>query len=216
MYYEQRFRFDTLIQKLTSLLFITGAMVFLYPLKAQNIPTDTLIHADSLVPLPTARAGTVDSSFITEHSHRKAVLYSLILPGLGQAYNKKYWKIPFIYGGAGAFLYYVSFNQMKYKKFRNALFDNQVTQDPVEIDGYIYNYNDLNTGRDYFRRYRDISIAGLAAMYLLNVIDAMVDAYFVRYDITDDLSLKMKPAVIQNTGLEGETASLGFRINISF
>lgn len=216
MYYEQRFRFDTIIRKLICFLLITGVVVFLYPLKAQNIPTDTLIHADSLVPLPTARTGIADSSFITEHSHRKAVLYSLILPGLGQAYNKKYWKIPFIYGGAGAFLYYVSYNQMQYKKFRTALFEQQVTQDPVEIDGYIYNYRDLNTGRDYFRRYRDISIAGLAAMYLLNVIDAMVDAYFVRYDITDDLTFKMKPAVIQNSGLEGETASLGFRINISF
>jgi hypothetical protein len=105
---------------------------------------------------------------------------------------------------------------MKYKKFKDALFDNQFTEDPATIDGFEYKYSDLDNGRDYYRRYRDLSIAGLAAIYLLNVIDAMVDAYFVRYDITDDLSLKLEPAVIQNTGVMGETASLGFRINIGF
>jgi hypothetical protein len=178
-------------------------------------PADTFIHADSLVPLPTARMQR-DTSYISHHDPRKAVIYSLILPGLGQIYNRKYWKIPFIYGGAGAFLYYVSYNQMQYRKFRNALFENKATNADAVIDGYSYKFSDLDNGRDYFRRYRDISIAGLAGMYLLNVIDAMVDAYFVRYDITDDLSLKLEPAVIQNTGIMGETASLGFRINIGF
>jgi len=210
---------------------MTGA-IFLFPkVYCQNQPADTTTsriqapssprqQPDTLngfreVTDPSDTARVIDS-YVNDHSTRKAVMYSLICPGLGQVYNKKYWKIPFIYGGGGAFLYYVTYNQMKYKKFRNALFDQQQTQNPVVIDGYEYKYTDLDNGRDYYRRYRDLSVAGLAAMYLLNVIDAMVDAYFVRYDISDDLSLKLEPAVMQNIGLMGETASLGFRINIGF
>ncbi|HLO58368.1 MAG TPA: DUF5683 domain-containing protein [Bacteroidales bacterium] len=155
---------------------------------------------------------------IHHHSPQKAVIYSLICPGLGQVYNKKYWKIPFIYGAGGAFLYYITYNQTKYKKFRNALFENPASRpdDVFVIDGYPYKYSTLPIGRDYYRRYRDLSIAGFAAIYLLNVIDAMVDATFFEYDISDDLSMKVEPAVIQNIGTTGITASLGLRINIGF
>lgn len=168
-------------------------------------------RADSL-------AQATPDTVIHHHSPQKAVLYSLICPGLGQVYNKKYWKIPFIYGAGGAFLYYISYNQTKYKKFRNALFENPSSSpdDVFVIDGYPYRYSSLPTGRDYFRRYRDLSVAGLAAIYLLNVIDAMVDATFFEYDISDDLSMKVEPAVIQNMGTMGITASVGFRINIGF
>ena len=79
-----------------------------------------------------------------------------------------------------------------------------------------YPYDTLEQGRDYYRRYRDLSVAGLAAIYLLNVIDAMVDAQFFNYDISDDLSMKVEPAVMQNIGLMGTTASVGLRINIGF
>lgn len=208
-------------------MLLTGAVPVLSPISAQDQPSgpqgkrpanneNRNIQPDSLNIL-IENQDTIPSVQINEkHSPQKAVLYSLICPGLGQIYNKKYWKLPFIYGGAGAFLYYVNYNQMKYKKFRTALFENQTSKEAVIIDGYLYEYDNLDNGRDYYRRYRDISIAGLAGMYLLNVIDAMVDAYFVRYDISDDLSLKLEPAVIQNTGLVGETASYGFRINIDF
>jgi hypothetical protein len=231
----RRTRFVSFTYKLFSCLVLAGTM-FLFPVvHCQNQPDSNASHTgpDSTINPSGNQQSTRNKAaarslrqelpdttvnFIShpEHSPRKAVMYSLIFPGLGQIYNKKYWKIPFIYGGTGAFLYYVSYNQLKYKKFRNALFDQQQTQNPVVIDGFLYDYENLDNGRDYYRRYRDLSIAGLAAMYLLNVIDAMVDAYFVNYDITDDLSFKLEPAVIQNTGLVGETASLGFRINIGF
>jgi hypothetical protein len=153
---------------------------------------------------------------VHDHSVRKAVIYSLVCPGLGQIYNKKPWKIPFIYGAGGTFMYYIVFNQMKYKKFRDALFDEQLTKRNVIIDGGQYEYDNLGRASEYFRRYRDLSVAGLAAIYLLNIVDAMVDAQFFYYDISDDLSLKVQPSVIQNIGLAGPTASLGLRINIGF
>jgi len=150
---------------------------------------------------------------IHRHTPQKAVMLSLICPGLGQIYNKKYWKLPIIYGAGGAFAYFVVFNQMKYVKFRDALIDNLSTQEPAVIDGYSYKYSSLELGRDYYRRYRDLSIAGLGAIYLLNIIDAMVDAHFFYYDVSDDLSMRLEPALIENPGI---SAALGFRINLEF
>ncbi len=184
-------------------LIIAGLLVVCPVAKAQQ---ETLIVAsqDTLTLLP--------DSVVRKHSPRKAVMYSLICPGLGQIYNKKYWKIPFIYGAGGAFLYYINYNQTKYKKFRNAIYNETDTQQRVVIDGYAYDYEDLDIARDYYRRYRDLSIAGLAAIYLLSAIDAMVDAHFFYYDITDNLSMRIQPAV-ENPG---SYASLGFKINFGF
>lgn len=155
------------------------------------------------------------AAVIKKHSPRKAVMYSLICPGLGQVYNHKYWKLPIIYGAGGAFAYFIIYNQNKYEKFRDSYVNNKGAgqNDEFFIDGIPYEYRNLSRGRDFYRRYRDLSIAGLGAIYLLNVIDAMVDAYFFNYDISDDLSLKMEPALIQGPGI---TASLGFRINLGF
>lgn len=154
----------------------------------------------------------IPDTLVRNHSPRKALMYSLICPGLGQVYNKKYWKIPFIYGAGGAFLYFINYNQTKYKKFRDARFDERDTQRAVEIDGYLYQYNNLEIAQDYFRRYRDLSIAGLAAIYLISAIDAMVDAHFFYYDISENLSMRIQPAV-ENPG---DFATLGFKINFGF
>lgn len=179
----------------------------------QHVPVSAQIRTDSAT-VDTVRPS--QGSSLRTHSVKKAVIYSLICPGLGQIYNKKYWKIPFIYGAGGAFMYYINYNQDKYKKFRTALFDNRQTQNPAVIDGYEYQYESLENGMNYYRRYRDLSVAGTAAIYLLNVIDAMVDASFFYYDISDDLTMRVEPAVIQNIDNIGTTASLGFRINIGF
>ncbi|MFO7369115.1 MAG: DUF5683 domain-containing protein [Bacteroidales bacterium] len=160
-----------------------------------------------------------DTTFITavikKHSPHKAVMYSLICPGLGQVYNKKYWKLPIIYGAGGAFAYFILYHQDKYEKFRDTYNNNQGAdgKDKFLIDGLYFSYSNLSRIQDTYRRWRDLNIAGLGALYLLNVIDAMVDAYFFNYDISDDLSLKMEPALIQGPGV---TASLGFRINLGF
>jgi TM2 domain-containing membrane protein YozV len=149
------------------------------------------------------------------HSPRKAVIYSLICPGLGQIYNKKYWKLPIIYGAGGAFVYFIVFNQMKYAKFRDTYINNTGAEadDVFRIDGLKYRYSILPRGRDYYRRYRDLSVLGMGAIYLLTVMDTMVDAYFFSYDVSDDLTMKLEPAIIEGPGI---TASVGFRINLGF
>jgi hypothetical protein len=146
------------------------------------------------------------------HSPRKAVIYSAVLPGLGQIYNGKYWKLPIIYGAGGALAYAVGYNQLKYTKFRDA-YANGNPQEKALIDGQYYDYEVLPRGRDYYRRYRDLSVIGFGLLYFLNVVDAMVDAHFFYYDVSDDLSLRIEPAVLDDQGL---TSAVGFRINIGF
>jgi hypothetical protein len=172
--------------------------------------------AQNKKPTPVKNADTI--SVVKKHSPQKAVVYSLICPGLGQIYNKKYWKLPFIYGAGGTFVYFISYNQLKYVKFRDAYIDyksntSASSKEYTKIDGANYRNSILATGRDYYRRYRDLSVLGLGAIYLLNVVDAMVDAHFFNYDVSDDLSMHIGPTLIEDPSL---TASLGLGIKLYF
>jgi hypothetical protein len=150
---------------------------------------------------------------VRKHSPQKAIIFSLICPGLGQVYNKKYWKLPIIYGAGGAFAYFIGFNQLKYTKFRDAYINGSLTKEPVLIDGAYYRYDILPRGRDYYRRYRDLSVLGLGAIYFLNIVDAMVDAHFFYFDVSDNLTMRLEPVLIESPGM---IATLGFRINLGF
>jgi hypothetical protein len=153
-----------------------------------------------------------DSTHFKYPNPRTATLLSAIVPGLGQIYNKKYWKLPLIYGAGSAMIYAINYNQTKYQKFRDA-YNSGKPEQTYLIDGYEYNYDQLPYGRDFYRGYRDLSVFGFAAVYLLNVIDAMVDAYLTRFDVSDDLSLKIQPAIVNNFDL---TASVGIKFSIGF
>ncbi len=153
-----------------------------------------------------------DSIHIRYPNPKTATLLSVIVPGLGQVYNKKYWKIPLIYGAGSAMIYAINYNQTKYHKFREAYNTGKPEQNYI-IDGYVYSYEQLPYGRDFYRGYRDLSVFGFAAVYLLNVVDAMVDAYLARFDVSDDLSLKIQPAIVDNFNL---TASVGIKFSIGF
>jgi len=146
------------------------------------------------------------------HLPQKAISYSAILPGLGQAYNNKYWKIPIIYGAGGALIYYINYNHQKYKKFRDAYMNNS-GQEQVLIDGRYYSYTILPRGRDYYRKYRDYCVLGFAAIYALNIIDALVDAHFFYYDVSDDLSMQIKPALIHDPA---SVNAMGIAFHIGF
>ncbi len=150
---------------------------------------------------------------------RKATILSTIFPGAGQIYNGSYWKLPIVYGGFATFAYVISFNNRGYQRFKTAY--NALTDDnPDTVDEFngAYSADRLQNTRDSFRRYRDMGIVYLAGFYLLNIIDAHVDAYLRRYDISDDLSMRIEPTVDQSIYLpaEGRSASvvgLGMKIN---
>jgi len=140
---------------------------------------------------------------ISQHSPHKATIYSMVLPGLGQAYNHKYWKIPVVYAGFGVLAYYISTNNTEYQKFKKAytyVVNGDSTAPPP--NSYVKRYNKSSTsllaGKDYYRRRLELSYICTAAWYILNVLDATVDAHFFDYDISNDLTLRVEPVITPN------------------
>mgnify|MGYP000976669704 CR=1 FL=1 len=144
---------------------------------------------------------------IIEHSPRKATIYSAVLPGLGQIYNRKYWKLPLIYGGFATFGYFINFNNDQYIKYRSAYADfsddDPNTKSYEKLDAYpAYLKQDklsqfktaLKSAKDGARRNRDLVVISTAVFYAANIIDASVDAHFFNFDIGDDLTINWIPA----------------------
>lgn len=130
------------------------------------------------------------------HSPTKATLFSAVLPGLGQLYNRKYWKIPVVYAGIGVIYYFAYTNGNEYRVVRDAY--NYVSNgDTYETDNkyVIYSATDLQTLRDYYRRNMELSWIVMGVWYVLNIIDATVDAHLFDYDIGDNLSLHLEPVI---------------------
>ena len=117
-------------------------------------------------------------SLVKKHSPTKATLLSLVLPGAGQYYNKKYWKIPVIYAGLVGMGYLAHFNNDLYKQYKSA-YEMRIDEDPNTIDEYegIYSDDDLLTLKKYYRRNRDLSYIVGGIIYVLNILDADVDAH---------------------------------------
>ncbi len=127
---------------------------------------------------------------------RKATILSAIFPGAGQIYNGSYWKLPIVYGGFAILGYIIDFNNRGYQRFKTA-YNYATDGDDSTVDEFNGAYSDtvLENTRNSYRRYRDMGIVYLAGFYLLNIIDAHVDAYLRRYDISDNLSMKIEPTV---------------------
>ncbi len=127
----------------------------------------------------------------------KASMYSAVLPGLGQAYNGKYWKIPIIYGGFTGLGAMVVFYDKGYVRYRTA-FHYRTDGNPVTIDEFAddprYTPEILTSFKDFYRRQRDQSIIFMFAFYALNIIDATVDAHFLNFNVSEDLSFRLEPA----------------------
>lgn len=123
---------------------------------------------------------------------RKATIMSACLPGLGQIYNRKYWKAPVIYVALGGLGYWGVTNQIKYKYYGDnltALHDD----DANTVNETLYTSDQLVTQKRYYRKYRDYAIIAGALVYLINIIDANVDAHLKTFDVSDDLSLQVNP-----------------------
>ncbi len=168
---------------------------------------------------------------IKPHSPHKASLYSAVLPGLGQAYNKKYWKIPILYAGFAGLVYAIDFNTRNYNMYRRGYRDfliqdpnnrsyleiiegTTITAEDVENDGRYADWfeNTLENGKDYYERWRNLSYVGFALVYIINIIDASVDAHFKTFDVSDDLSMRIEPIV--NPGFGNN--SIGLQLKLVF
>lgn len=129
------------------------------------------------------------------HSVRKATILSTILPGAGQVYNRKYWKVPLVYAALGATAYYINYNNKNYKQYNDALIRRYDSDNTNELFTEISNDN-LRILSDGYRRNRDLSFAAATIVYVLNIIDAHVDAHLYTFNVSDDLTLKVEPAFV--------------------
>jgi hypothetical protein len=123
---------------------------------------------------------------------RKATIMSACLPGLGQIYNHKYWKAPVIYAALGGLGYWGVTNQKKYRYYSDNL--RYANDDDLNTtNATLYNNDQLIAQKRYYRKFRDMSIMLGALVYAINIIDANVDAHLRTFDVSDDLSLQLKP-----------------------
>jgi len=165
----------------------------------------------------------------------KATMMAVVLPGLGQIYNRKYWKVPVVYAVFGGLIYSAGFNSSQYNTYMNAYQDftdadrktdsylkiiknaEQSTYDPVV---YPDTYNPSSASYykdgmlrmvDYYKRYRDLSYIGIAGWYLLSILDANVDASLFNYDISDNLDIAVVPVQLP---LPGGFAGAGLNVSL--
>lgn len=197
-----------------------GDSVFLE--SADSVARAVMKAADSLS-LDTSEEVIVKEPF--KPNPTKAVIFSAIVPGLGQIYNRQYWKLPILYGGLMGCFYAITWNNKNYSDYTDAYW--AVTR--PEEDKFLENvdswlpymrgsidsddreallakqkdtnfHNQLKHRRDYFRRFRDMSIFIGVGVYVLGILDAYVDAHLFDFDISPDLSMRVEPVVAPSNG----------------
>jgi len=162
---------------------------------------------------------------------KKALWLALVIPGGGQIYNRKYWKLPIVYGGFIGCMYAMSWNDMMYKDYAQAYLD-LMDSDPgtqsynqfLHLGAKITKSNEdrykdiFKKRKDRYRRWRDLSFFVMVGVYALSVIDAYVDAELSVFDISDDLSLRVEPTIMNNHGSSNpiNASSLGLQCSLNF
>jgi hypothetical protein len=155
--------------------------------------------------------GTIDTK--PEEVPKIAFVRSLLLPGWGQITNKQYYKLPFIYGSAAAGIYFIHTNNQKFKEFKGYLVtmnDSKTTEILINERGP-YSYSIVNTAAKQYRRWKQGTVIGFSLGWLLFAVESNVSAHLKTFDISDDISLKMKPTVFSVGGKN----ALGLNLNIN-
>ncbi len=198
-----------------------------------RIDGDSLLAADSLT--------LIAADSLTRHhkrdwntwrpSPKRALWLALVLPGAGQIYNRKYWKLPIIYGGFVGCAYAMRWNNMMYRDYSQAYLD-IMDDDPTtnSFNQFLHlgsQITDANKSRwqeifrkrkDRYRRWRDMSFFVMVGVYALSVVDAYVDASLSEFDISPDLSLNITPAVFSTNPTQGPfgSAAIGLQCSLNF
>lgn len=178
------------------------------------------IKKDSL----TTKKNPADTSFISgdkqivkiesyakRYDPQKALMFSAVLPGAGQFYNKKYWKMPLVYGGFIGLLYVVNFYHKENLKYRDQLFDliNDTPASGLSPDGYTK--DQLRTLVDQTRRERDFFVIMTGLFYLLQMVDAHVDAHLKEFDINPKMQVRLEP-MMENSMMTGRNTGIALKI----
>jgi len=162
---------------------------------------------------------------------KRSLWLAMVIPGGGQIYNRKYWKLPIFYGGFVGCIYAMSWNSMMYKDYQQAYLD-IMDDDPntASYNKFLHLGRQINSSnlerykqifksrKDKYRRWRDLSFFVMAGIYLLSVVDAYVDAELSDFDISRDLSMKVRPTIITSGASSNMlyAASLGVNCSLNF
>ncbi|MFD0976066.1 DUF5683 domain-containing protein [Salinimicrobium gaetbulicola] len=189
----------------TSILFILF-LLFVGPLFAQQ---DTLlVSAQKVVEEPAYEP-------YDPLSPARAAFYSAVLPGLGQAYNGKYWKIPVVYTALGIGVYFYIDNDQQYDRYRDAYksrLAGKTTDEFSDANGEpIVSTNGLIEAQRFYQRNKEISVLVTLGLYALNIIDANVDAHLQQFNVSEDLSVKPAVDFDQYSGKTGYGLSLNYQ-----
>ncbi|HNY02142.1 MAG TPA: DUF5683 domain-containing protein [Bacteroidales bacterium] len=164
----------------------------------------------------TIRVEQPDSVREKEHSPTRATILSACVPGLGQIYNRKYWKVPVVYAGFGVLTYFIYTNADYYISFKCAYIESSLGNKNGSYANLVQRYtaDQLLSAREYYRRNLEVSIIFTTLWYVLNILDATVDAHLYTYNISDKLSMKLEPALLPaGTGF---SPSGGLRVCLNF
>ena len=223
---------DTLPLSITDSLIHAADTVISVPPPLEVVQSDSVVAATAqsssvIIIKDTLEMPMTLNSKVFQPDPKKAVIYAAIFPGLGQVYNRKYWKLPIVYGGFLGFSYAISWNGRYYTDYSNGykdIMDDDPATDswknflPYGIDPENVDKAWLTTvmkrRKDFYRRYRDLSIIGTVAMYALSIVDAYVDAQLFDFNISSGLSMRVEPTIIRKTDYLAN--SVGFQCSISF
>lgn len=150
-------------------------------------------------------------SYASRYDPRKALLYAAVLPGAGQVYTKKYWKIPLVYGGMAFVGYRIDFYQKAYSKYKLELF--RLIDDPTNTTISAYSQEQLRNIVNKARRERDFMIIIMGLVYVLQIVDAHVDAHLKEFDVNPKLQVRFEPT-LENDIVLGRQA--GFAVKFRF
>ncbi len=184
-------------------------------IKAQDLAetNSVMLSEKDTLPIMADKVVEVETDTL-ENRPNTAALYSAALPGLGQAYNKKYWKIPIIYGSGLVLGYFINYNHRLYKQYRDGLIALIDQDDRTQPFDPRLGKNDYERAIDYWRRNRDLVIIGALFVYILNILDAHVDAHLQMFRIEDDISFNLAPD-IQGTAMNTNIVGLSLTINLN-
>lgn len=214
-------------RNVTRLVNIEGDTVLL------DMSADSVAALDGLVLKADSVSPAAPQPRVFNPDPKRAMWLSVLCPGLGQIYNRRYWKLPIIVGGFVGLAYGTSWNNRMLQDYRRGYRD--IMDNDPNTRSYMNFFaptvreedlspewikNTMRNQRDYYRRYRDICIIGMVALYLLNVVDAYVDASLAHFDISPDLSLDLRPSTIDSdshvVAAGGRLPSVGLQCAVTF
>jgi hypothetical protein len=200
------------LKKIFRLFLFLGAALFWVPLTLTAQEEEQVITDEEVMAMDTNAQAPRIKIKKPWPDPKKAVLLSAALPGAGQVYNKRWWKLPIVYGAFGGLTYAIIFNTQQYDRLQTAYL--------LALDGEEHEFtgtsidspNALRTLRDQFDKNRQLSYIGIFFAYVLTGVDAFVDAHLRRFDINDDLSLRATPRF----NFQGNITEMGIGITLTF